>query len=79
MKRIVRFLNVAILALFASCTILWLGSMELMTVDFGSPADQQEIPYPIDGEVEELNPRSDFLFPYDNLFQESDRPETVHL
>ena len=81
MRRIVHFLNMAILTFFASCVILLFGGMEYRAVDLIQSIDYQESPYPIDEDEfeEELNPRSDYYFPHDNMLQEAKNTSITYL
>lgn len=79
MKRIVLFLNTAILALFASCIILLFGGIEYLTADLNQPVNHQEPAQLIDEYEEDLNPRSDYFFPRDNVFEGHDAHERIDL
>lgn len=79
MKRSIRFLKVAILTLFGTCTILLVGGIHFSATniiespDFFDPAQNG------DEYVNELNPKSDYHWPYDDFLQERNGPEVIHL
>ncbi len=79
MKKIGHFLNIAVLALFAGCIILLFGGIEFRAAEFKQSVDYQEPIYQFDDYEEELNPRSDYFSPRDNIFQEANNPEIIHL
>ena len=81
MRRIVHFLNIAILAFFASCIILLFGGIEYRAADLMQPIDYQESPNPIDEDeyIEELNPRSDYYLPHNEMFQEARNSAIIYL
>ncbi len=79
MKKLIHFLNVAILSLLASCIILLFGGIGYLAADHYQPADHHDPSYLIDEYEEELSPRSDYLFPRNDVFQEHDAPERIDL
>ncbi len=81
MRRVVHFLNIAILAFFASCIILLFGGIEYRAADLMQRIDYQESPNSIDDDefIEELNPRSDYYLPYNDMFQEERNSAIIYL
>ena len=79
MKKISHFLNIAVLALFAGCIILLFGGIEFRAAEFKQSIDYQEPYYQFEEFEEELNPRSDYFYPRDNIFQEAINPEIILL
>lgn len=81
MIRIVQFLNMAILTFFATCVILLFGGIEYRAAELMQSIDYQESPYSIDEDEyeKEFNPRSDYYFPQDNMFQEANNTSVTYL
>ena len=79
MKKIGHFLNIAVLALFASCIILLFGGIEFRAAEVKQSVDYQEPIYQFDDYGDELNPRSDYYSPHDNMFLEENNPEIIRL
>jgi len=79
MKRTIRFLKVAILTLFGSCTILLVGGIHFSATnitespDFLDPANQG------DEFFKGLNPKSDYLWPDEDFLKERNTPEVIQL
>lgn len=79
MKRIIRFLKVAILTLFGACTILLVGGVHFSANHIIESPDFLEPAYQGNEYFEELNPKNDYLWPHDDLFQERNDPEVIQL
>ena len=79
MKRTIRFLKVAILSLFGTCTILLVGGIHFSATNIIESPDFLEPAYQGDEYFEGLNPKSDYLWPYDDLLQERNVPEVIQL
>jgi len=79
MKRIMRFLKIAILSLFGASTILLVGGVHFSATGIIESPDFLEPAYQGDGYFEELNPKSDYLWPYDDFLQEKNVPEIIQL
>jgi hypothetical protein len=79
MKRTIRFLKGAILILFGSCTILLVGGIHFSATNIIGSSDFLEPAYQGDEYFEELNPKSDYLWPYDYLLEERNAPEVIQL
>ena len=79
MKRIIRFLKVAILSLFGACTILMVGGVHFSATGIIDSPDFLEPAYQGDEYFEELNPKSDYFWPYDDILQEKNVPEIIQL
>ena len=79
MKRTIRFLKVAILTLFGTCTILLVGGIHFSATNITESPNFLEPACPGDEYFKELNPKSDYLWPYDDLLQERNVPEVIHL
>ena len=81
MRRVVHFLNIAILAFFASCIILLFVGIEYRAADLMQPIDYQESLNPIDEDeyIEELNPQSDYYLPDNDMFQEARISAVIYL
>ena len=70
MKRTIRFLKVAILTLFGTCTILLVGGIHFSATNIIESPDFLEPAYQGDEYFEELNPKSDYLWPHDDLLSD---------
>jgi hypothetical protein len=79
MKRISRFLKVAILTLFGTCAILLVGGIHFSATNIIVSPDFLEPAYQGDEYFEELNPKNDNLWPYDDLLQQRNIPEVIQL
>ena len=79
MKRTIRFLKVAILTLFVTFTILLVGGIHFSATTIIESPDFLEPAYQGDEYFEGLNPKSDYLWPYDDLLQERNVPEVIQL
>lgn len=79
MKRIIRFLKVAILTLFGTCTILLVGGIHFSATNLIESPDFLEPAYQGDEYFEGLNPKSDNFWPYDELLKETNVPEVILL
>ena len=79
MKRIIRFLKVAILALFGASTILLVGAVHFSATSIIQSPDFLEPAYQGDGYPKELNSKSDNLRPRDNGFRGGNYPEVIQL
>lgn len=79
MKRKIRFLKVAILTLFGSCTILLVGGIQFSATHIIESPDFLEPAYQGDEFFEGLNPKSDNFWPYDEFLRERNVPEVIEL
>jgi hypothetical protein len=79
MKRTIRFLKVAILTLFGACTILLVGGTQFSATHITESSDFLEPAYQGDEFFEELNPKSDNFWPYDEFLKERNFPEVILL
>ena len=79
MKRIIRFLKVAILSLFGASTILLVGGVHFSATGIIESPDFLEPAFQGDEYFEELNPKSDYFWPYDDILQEKNVPEIITL
>ena len=79
MKRIIRFLKVAILSLFGTCTILLFGGIHFSATHIIESPDFLEPAYQGNEYFEELNPKNDYRWPHDDLLQERNVPEVIQL
>jgi len=79
MKRTIRFLKVAILTLFGTCTILLVGGIHFSASNLIESPDFLEPAYQGDEFFEGLNPKSDNFWPYDDLLKERNVPEVIQL
>jgi hypothetical protein len=79
MKRIIRFLKVAILSLFGASAILLIGGIHFSATGINQAADFLEPAYQGDEYFEEFNPKSDYFWPYDDILQERNAPEIIQL
>ena len=79
MKRSIRFLKVAILILFGTSTILLVGGIHFSAINIIESPDFLEPAYQGDEYFEELNPKSDDFWPYDELLKERNVPEVIQL
>jgi hypothetical protein len=79
MKRIIRFLKVAILTLFGACTILLVGGIHFSTTHIIESPNFLEPAYQGNEYFEGLNPKPDFFWPHDDLLRERNFPETIQL
>ena len=79
MKRIIRFLKVAILALFGASTILLVGAVHFSATGIIQSPDFLEPAYQGDGYPKELKPKSDQFRPRDNGFRGVNYPEVIQL
>ena len=79
MKRSIRFLKVAILTLFGTCTILLVGGIHFSATNIIESPDFLEPAYQGDEYFEEYNPKSDDFWPYEELLQERNVPEVILL
>ena len=79
MKKIIHFLNVAILSFFASCIIFLFGGIEYRAADIMQSIDYQEPLYPLDDHEENFNPRSDYYSIPGKVFPEENDPTIVYL
>lgn len=79
MIRIIRFLKVAILALFGASTILLVGGVHFSATGIIESPVFLEPSYQNDEYFEELNPKSDYFWPYDDILQEKNVPEIIQL
>ena len=79
MKRIIRFLKVAILALFGASTILLVGAVHFSATGIIQSPDFLEPAYQGDGFPKELNPKSDHFIPRSNRFRDVNYPEVIQL
>lgn len=79
MKRIIRFLKVAILTLFGASTILLVGGIHLSATGIIQSSDFHEPAYHGDEYFEELNPKSDYSWPYNDILRERNSPEVIQL
>jgi hypothetical protein len=79
MKRTIRFLKIAILTLFGSCTILLVGGIHFSASNLIDSSDFLEPAYQGDEFIDGLNPKSDNFWLYDDLLKERNIPEVIHL
>jgi hypothetical protein len=79
MKRIIRFLKVAILALFGASTILLVGAVHFSATGIIQSPDFLEPAYQGDEHLKELNPKSDHFRPRGNGYREVGYPEVINL
>ena len=79
MKKSIRFLKVAILTLFGTCTILLVGGIHFSATNIIESPDFLEPAYQGDEYFDELNPKSEDFWPYDELLQERNVPEVILL
>ena len=78
MKRIIRFLKVAILALFGASTILLVGAVHFSATGIIQSPDFLEPAYQGDEYLKELNPKSDHFRPRGNGYREVGYPEVIN-
>ena len=79
MKRIIRFLKIAILSLFGASTILLVGGVHFSATGIIESPDFLEPAYQGEEYIEELNPKSDYFWPYGDVLEEKNVPETIQL
>lgn len=79
MKKIIHFLNIAILSFFASCIILLFGGIEYRTADLMQSIAYQETPHQSNEYEDDFNPKSDYYSIPDNVFQEDNNAAVVYL
>jgi len=79
MKRTIRFLKIAILSLFGASTILLVGGVHFSATGIIESPVFLEPAYQGDEYFEELNPKSDYFWPYDDILQEKNVPEIIQL
>lgn len=79
MKRTIRFLKVAILTLFGTCTILLVGGIHFSATKISESPNFLEPTYQGNEFFEGLNPKSDNFWPYDEFFKEKNAPEVIQL
>jgi hypothetical protein len=79
MKRTIRFLKVAILALFGTCTILLVGGIHFSATNIIESPDFLEPTYQGDKFFKGLNPKSDYLWPDEDFLKERNIPEVIQL
>jgi hypothetical protein len=79
MKRIIRFLKIAILALFGASTILLVGAVHFSATGIIQSPDFLEPAYQGDEYLKELNPKSDHFRPRGNRYREVGYPEVINL
>jgi len=79
MKRIIRYLKVAILALYGASTILLVGAVHFSAAGIIQLHNFLETVYQGDRYPEGLNPKSDYFSPRGNGIREVNNPEVIHL
>ena len=79
MKTIIRFLKVAILALFGASTILLVGAVHFSATGIIQSPEFLEPAYQGEGYPKEINPKNDYLWPRGNGFRDVKNPEVIQL
>lgn len=79
MSRTIRFLKIAILALFGTCTILLVGGIHFSATTIIESPDFLEPSYQGDEFLEGLNPKSDYFLPFDEFIKGKNTPEVIQL